>query len=108
MAKQKYSEFADALDAAATLDGTEPVVIIQDGLPVQTTTQDIADLGGAERLHIWFTRRCFRSPEQMIPLLRCLRTRSAERWFGRETLRAIFPLRLSEPSPPTKQLFYPQ
>lgn len=47
MAKQKYSEFADALDAAATLDGTEPVVIIQDGLPVQTTTQDIADLGGA-------------------------------------------------------------
>lgn len=46
MAKQKYSKFADALDAAATLDGTEPVVIIQDGLPVQTTTQDIADLGG--------------------------------------------------------------
>ena len=46
MAKQKYSEFADALATAATLDGTEPVVIIQDGLPVQTTTQDIADLGG--------------------------------------------------------------
>ena len=46
MAKQKYSEFADALAAADTLDGTEPVVIIQDGLPVQTTTQDIADLGG--------------------------------------------------------------
>ena len=46
MAKQKYSEFADSLATAATLDGTEPVVIIQDGLPVQTTTQDIADLGG--------------------------------------------------------------
>lgn len=46
MAKVKYSEFSAALDAAATLDGTEEVVILQDGLPVQTTTQDIADLGG--------------------------------------------------------------
>lgn len=46
MAKVKYSEFVDALDAAAALDGTETVVVIQDGAPVETTTQDIADLGG--------------------------------------------------------------
>lgn len=46
MAKVKYSEFSAALDAAATLDGTETVVVIQDGVPVETTTQDIADLGG--------------------------------------------------------------
>ena len=56
MAKQKYSEFADALATADTLDGTEPVVIIQDGLPVQTTTQDIADLGGGWR--VLFEIRC--------------------------------------------------
>ena len=46
MAKVKYSEFVDALDAAAALDGTETVVVIQDGAPVETTTQDIADLAG--------------------------------------------------------------
>ena len=46
MAKQKYSEFADALDAAATLDGTEEVIVMQDGAPAKTTAQDIADLGG--------------------------------------------------------------
>lgn len=46
MAKVKYSEFSAALDAAAALDGTETVVVIQDGVPVESTTQDIADLGG--------------------------------------------------------------
>ncbi len=34
------------LGAAAALAGTEPVWVEQSGLPVQTTTQDIADLGG--------------------------------------------------------------
>ena len=46
MAKQKYSEFADALAAADTLDGTEEVIVMQDGTPAKTTAQDIADLGG--------------------------------------------------------------
>jgi len=46
MAKVKYSEFVEALGAAAALDGTESVVVLQDGTPVETTTQDIADLGG--------------------------------------------------------------
>lgn len=32
--------------AAASLDGTETVKIVQDGEVVETTTQDIADLGG--------------------------------------------------------------
>ncbi len=35
-----------ALAAAAALDGTELAVIVQSGADVQTTTQDIADLGG--------------------------------------------------------------
>jgi hypothetical protein len=42
MATKKISE----LDPAAVLDGTELVEIVQDGANVQTTTQDIADLGG--------------------------------------------------------------
>ena len=42
MAKEKISELA----AAAALDGTELVPIVQGGETVQTTTQDIADLGG--------------------------------------------------------------
>lgn len=45
MAKIPYSEFVEGLDAAAALDGTEKVVILQDGVPVESTTQDIADLG---------------------------------------------------------------
>lgn len=43
MAKEKISE----LDAAATLDGTELVPVVQDGETVQTTAQDIADLAGS-------------------------------------------------------------
>lgn len=46
MAKIKISD----LDAAAALDGTELVEVTQDGASVQTTTQDIADLGGASYL----------------------------------------------------------
>lgn len=46
MAKEKISE----LDAAAALDGTELVPVVQDGETVRTTTQDIADLGGASYL----------------------------------------------------------
>lgn len=42
MAKEKISE----LTAAAVLDGTELVPVVQDGETVRTTTQDIADLGG--------------------------------------------------------------
>ncbi len=42
MAKEKISE----LTAAATLDGTELVPVVQDGETVRTTAQDIADLGG--------------------------------------------------------------
>lgn len=42
MAKIKISE----LDAAAALDGTEEIPIVQDGETVKTTAQDIADLGG--------------------------------------------------------------
>jgi hypothetical protein len=36
----------DALPLAGALTGTEPTVIVQGGVTVQTTTQDIADLGG--------------------------------------------------------------
>lgn len=50
MAKIPYSEFVEGLDAAAALDGTEPVVVLQGGVPVESTTQDIADLGGASYL----------------------------------------------------------
>lgn len=46
MAKIHYSDFVEGLDAAATLDGTELIAGIQDGVPVKITTQDIADLGG--------------------------------------------------------------
>lgn len=42
MAKEKISELA----AATALDGTELAVVVQGGDTVQTTTQDIADLGG--------------------------------------------------------------
>lgn len=42
MANKKISE----LTAAATLDGTELVEVVQSGANVQTTTQEIADLGG--------------------------------------------------------------
>lgn len=42
MADKKISE----LTAAGALDGTELVGIVQGGTTVQTTTQDIADLGG--------------------------------------------------------------
>jgi len=34
------------LPVAGALDGTEPIEVIQGGVNVQTTTQDIADLGG--------------------------------------------------------------
>lgn len=34
------------LTAASALDGTEPVAIVQGGVTVRTTTQEIADLGG--------------------------------------------------------------
>lgn len=47
MAKIHYSDFVEGLDAAATLDGTEKVAIIQDGEPVEVSTQEIADLGGS-------------------------------------------------------------
>lgn len=46
MAKEKISE----LTAAATLDGTELVPVVQDGETVQTTAQDIADLAAAPYL----------------------------------------------------------
>lgn len=46
MAKIHYSDFVEGLDAAATLDGTELIVGIQDGVPVKMTAQDVADLGG--------------------------------------------------------------
>lgn len=46
MAKIHYSDFVEGLDAAATLDGTELIAGIQDGVPVKMTTQDVADLGG--------------------------------------------------------------
>lgn len=42
MATKKISE----LDPAAPLTGPEIVEIVQDGVSVRTTTQDIADLGG--------------------------------------------------------------
>ena len=42
MADVKISE----LTSAAALDGTELVPVVQNGSTVQTTTQDIADLGG--------------------------------------------------------------
>lgn len=42
MADQKISELA----AAAALDGSESVEVVQGGVNVKTTTQDIADLGG--------------------------------------------------------------
>ena len=48
MAKVKISD----LDAAAALDGTELVEITQDGTSVQTTTQDIADLGVSNETEI--------------------------------------------------------
>jgi hypothetical protein len=43
MANLKISE----LNAAGTLDGSELVEIVQSGVNVRTTTQDIADLGGS-------------------------------------------------------------
>lgn len=42
MATKKISE----LDPAAALTGAELVEVVQDGVNVQTTAQDIADLGG--------------------------------------------------------------
>jgi hypothetical protein len=42
MANKKISQ----LTAAAALTGTELLPIVQDGVTVQTTAQDIADLGG--------------------------------------------------------------
>lgn len=42
MANVKISE----LGAAAALDGTEEIPVVQSGETVRTTTQDIADLGG--------------------------------------------------------------
>ena len=42
MANKKISQ----LEAAASLTGTELLPIVQDGVTVQTTAQDVADLGG--------------------------------------------------------------
>lgn len=42
MGEKKISQ----LTTAAALDGTELIPIVQDGITVKTTTQDIADLGG--------------------------------------------------------------
>lgn len=39
-----------SLGAAAALDGSELVPVVQGGVTVQTTTQDIADLGGGSDL----------------------------------------------------------
>lgn len=55
MAKIHYSDFVEGLDAAATLDGTELIAVIQDGEPVQTTAQDIADLGGGGASYLVYT-----------------------------------------------------
>lgn len=55
MAKVKYSEFVEDLDAAAALDGTESIVVMQDGVPVESTTQDIADLGGGGAGYLVYT-----------------------------------------------------
>ena len=43
MADEKIS----ALPVAGTLDGTEPVPVVKGGVTKQTTTQEIADLGGS-------------------------------------------------------------
>jgi hypothetical protein len=51
MAKEKISE----LTAAAVLDGTELVPVVQDGETVRTTTQDIADLGGGGAGYLVYT-----------------------------------------------------
>lgn len=40
-------QFGVAYAAAAALDGTETLSVVQDGAMVDTTTQDIADLAGA-------------------------------------------------------------
>lgn len=42
MARKKFTQ----LPAAAALTGAEIIAAVQDGVSVQTTTQDIADLGG--------------------------------------------------------------
>lgn len=55
MAKIPYSEFVEGLDAAAALDGTESVVVLQGGVPVESTTQDIADLGGGGAGYLVYT-----------------------------------------------------
>jgi hypothetical protein len=47
MANKKISQ----LTAAATLTGTELLPIVQDGVTVQTTAQDIADLGGGNPIY---------------------------------------------------------
>jgi hypothetical protein len=47
MANKKISQ----LTAAATLTGTELLPIVQDGVTVQTTAQDIADLGGVNPIY---------------------------------------------------------
>lgn len=49
MANRKISQ----LDPAGTLTGTEAVEIVQGGANVQTTTQDIADLGGGGGASDW-------------------------------------------------------
>lgn len=51
MAKEKISE----LEAAAALDGTELVPVVQGGETVKTTTQDIADLGGGGAGYLVYT-----------------------------------------------------
>jgi hypothetical protein len=48
MANKKISQ----LTAAAALTGTELLPIVQDGVTVQTTAQDIADLGGGGTLPV--------------------------------------------------------
>ena len=51
MAKIKISD----LDAAAALDGTEEIPIVQDGETVKTTAQAIADLGGGGASYLVYT-----------------------------------------------------
>ena len=51
MANKKISQ----LTAAAALTGTELLPIVQDGVTVQTTTQDVADLGGGGLPYLLYT-----------------------------------------------------
>jgi hypothetical protein len=49
MANKKITDFT----AAGALDGTELIEIVQGGVNKQTTTQGIANLGGATGVTLW-------------------------------------------------------